>query len=131
MNPIVERIEKLKGELASKKQTGRTSRMLDEVIEMALEATQKSNFVVFALDNNIARYIMEEAVRRIPSHISFAVRKGQYIELNNVLIAFKSEEFRESPSFKYQTWDMIFTDNSIFDDTAERTIQMYKNELEF
>lgn len=130
MNPIVEKIEDLEANLLSKRGTGRTDKMLDKVIEMALAAHSPAKFVVFALTDQIARYVLEQAVRRIPATTPVKVNRGGFIEINNVTIAFKSLEFKKGPSYKYQTWDCEFEDNSVGDYYCKRRIDGLKLELE-
>jgi hypothetical protein len=130
-NKIQERIDGLVKALEGRRHTGRTNGMLKEVLETVIKEGPDKKYVVFAENEIIADWVMQTFIEHIPCNIPVTNRANKCIEINNSLIYFKSESFRDNPSFKYMKWDDYWNDNSIYDKDLERHISYLRSQLDY
>tara|TARA_R100000951_G_scaffold7705_1_gene7185 strand:- start:3765 stop:4199 length:435 start_codon:yes stop_codon:yes gene_type:complete len=128
MNPIQQKIQEAKNILTARRGSGRTQQMLDEIIEYTKENTDKK-IIVLAQDQHIANWVLEKMVEKVSALTPIKLGASQSMELNGNLIMFKSWNFRDHTSYKYQKWDNEFHDNSISDNYLEEHIAFMENEI--
>ena len=82
--------------------------LLNEILERGI-AREGQNIVVFSKDREESKTKLQQLSAKIPCLTMFAVKDGNCIQLSNKTnILFREEEWKKTPSFKYQTWDEVF-----------------------
>ena len=128
-NQIEERIDEEVKYLLGKRNTGRSSRLVDEVIESLLEGSGK-NLVVLGQNQFVANLLCKMTGDKLSeSGTQYITRVGGGIQVGENLVIFRAESFMDNPCFKYQKWDGVFEDNSIADQRAMKRIEFLKSEL--
>lgn len=118
--------EKLKKMLLDNRRTGRTGRMLEQVLESMMSG-ENLKFVVFAHSPSYAKDLMTRFVDMVPV---IPLKVGHdYVEIGSNIVLFKTKSYQDTPSFKYQKWTDYFTDHYVYDLETEKHIQWLESEL--
>jgi len=127
MNIIQNQIDKGVKYLESVKGSGRTTRMVEEIVDI-ISSTTKRNIVVFAHSYDFASDILIKVSDVIDDSDYQVIGSGHMVSNDNVIL-FKGIAWNQSPGYKYQNWDYEFSDNSIHDMLVSKRISMLSKEL--
>lgn len=130
MQQILQEIESLKQGLQSKRGSGRTTKMIEEITEYAI-ANEGKKILVLAHSHEFADDIRRKLFENIALQKPIKQMVGSSIELmNGTIIMCKSESYRKDPYYKYGgRWDKEFQDHKIGDLATERLIFDMENSL--
>ena len=127
MNIMQKKINDTIKNLNERRASGRTDQILNEMVNFVSQGTSGQKIILFALTQDIANEIQIRFIEKIsPACIT---KIGNSIEVNSVLVYFKDEYYKNNPSYKYETWDKSYYDNSIDDSYTAEYIRSMQREL--
>lgn len=105
------------------RQTGRTGKMLDEVLEAVLSGEKR--LVVIAHSHQYAKDLMYRFIEEKLGNIKFTINPVSPNCLtfdNDIVLYFRESSFKNSPSFRMQKWK-VFEDHYVVKSNVERFLK--------
>jgi surface polysaccharide O-acyltransferase-like enzyme len=137
LNPFNKQIEKIEqnierlNSLLSVRGTGKTTKMLEKVLDAIIEAKPGSNFYVYASSYSVVRETLLPKMMDMCKNnkVVWDKRGLNLVFKGNVCIYFKSVEFLEDLMYSYIQIDGEFFDNSVQQMRWEKMLAQERQKL--